>query len=172
MSAREAPSSRRALAHVGITVPDLDEAVDWYGHVLGFEVIVPPHSIVRGEGHAGDVASDVLGSRFRALRQAHLAGANGAGIELFEFVDPQVTPTYWTGQCWATGPWHVCIVDPDVKATVDAICRHGGSMRSSRVWRLFPDEPYEMAYCEDPFGILIEIYSHSYERIYSNRDMS
>jgi catechol 2,3-dioxygenase-like lactoylglutathione lyase family enzyme len=171
MSASEAPAPRRALAHVGITVPDLDHGVDWFSRVLGFDVIVPAHSVVRDDRHAGDIASDVLGSRFRAMRQAHLAAANGAGIELFEFVDPRVTPARGTGAWWATGPWHVCIVDPDVKATVAAICRQGGSMRSSRVWRLFADEPYEMAYCADPFGNLIEIYSHSYERIYSNRDL-
>ena len=29
------------------------------------------------------------------------------------------------------------------------------------------EKPYLMVYCEDPFGILFEIYSHSYELTYS-----
>jgi len=29
------------------------------------------------------------------------------------------------------------------------------------------EKPYRMVYCEDPFGNLIELYSHSYELTYS-----
>jgi hypothetical protein len=33
----------------------------------------------------------------------------------------------------------------------------------------YPDQkPYRMIYMEDPFGNIVEIYSHSYELIYSN----
>ena len=32
----------------------------------------------------------------------------------------------------------------------------------------FPGEkPYKMVYCEDPFGNIVEIYTHSYELVYS-----
>ncbi|MGH2944896.1 MAG: VOC family protein [Solirubrobacteraceae bacterium] len=168
MYSAEPATPHRTLAHVGITVPDLDLAVRWYSHVIGFDVMVPAHSIVRDEGHPGRVAADVLGPEFGALRQAHLVGANGAGLELFEFVEPPVGRLESSRPYWSTGPWHVCIVDPDVEATAEAIRRSGGD-RTSRVWRLFDDEPYEMTYCEDPFGNIVEIYSHSYERIYSNR---
>jgi catechol-2,3-dioxygenase len=34
---------------------------------------------------------------------------------------------------------------------------------------LFPDKPYKLAYCEDPFGNIIELYTHSTEQIWSNR---
>jgi len=37
-----------------------------------------------------------------------------------------------------------------------------------RVREYYPDEkPYRMVYVEDPFGIVFEIYSHSYELTYS-----
>ena len=29
----------RALNHVGMTVPDIDRAIDWYSAVLGFQLI-------------------------------------------------------------------------------------------------------------------------------------
>ena len=44
---------------------------------------------------------------------------------------------------------------------------HGGKQRMP-VREYYPGEkPYRMVYCEDPFGNLIEIYSHSYELTYS-----
>lgn len=43
----------------------------------------------------------------------------------------------------------------------------GGKQRMP-VREYFPGEkPYRMVYMEDPFGNILEIYSHSYELIYS-----
>jgi hypothetical protein len=43
----------------------------------------------------------------------------------------------------------------------------GGKQRMP-VREYFPDKkPYRMVYVEDPFGIVFEIYSHSYELTYS-----
>jgi hypothetical protein len=137
--------------------------------VLGFDVLLGPHGLERQRGHAGAVAADVLGPGFRRLRQAHLAGANGAGVELFEFDACRVAAESVRVDYTRPGPWHICIVDRDVAGTVQAIARTGGRQRGRRIWRLFPGEPYEMAYCEDPFGNVIEVYSHPYEQIYANR---
>lgn len=39
---------------------------------------------------------------------------------------------------------------------------HGGKQRMS-ICEYYPgDKPYRIVYCEDPFGNLVEIYSHSY----------
>ena len=37
------------------------------------------------------------------------------------------------------------------------------------VWQYYypGEKPYRMVYCEDPFGNILEIYSHSYELTYS-----
>lgn len=44
----------------------------------------------------------------------------------------------------------------------------GGKQRMQQVRKYFPDEkPYRMVYCEDPFGNIFELYSHSYELTYS-----
>jgi catechol 2,3-dioxygenase-like lactoylglutathione lyase family enzyme len=147
-----------AITHVGLTVPDLDRAVAWYRDVLGFEPLVQPVSVRAGEGHAGTVAADVLGADFGTFRQAHLAGANGVAIELFEFEGPQRRP----------GLSHFCVVAPDVAQTAGRIATSGGR-RSSRVWEIFRGDPYLACYCEDPFGTIVELYSHSHERTYANR---
>ena len=145
-----------ALTHVGVTVPDLDRAVRWYADVLGLELLGPLVEVHAGEGHGGAVAADVFGPGFDRFRQAHLASANGVAVELFEFAEPPSD--------WRAGIFHVCFAVGDV----DGIARRVGR-RTSRVWQLFPGEPFRTCYCEDPFGNRIELYSHSHERTWANR---
>jgi catechol 2,3-dioxygenase-like lactoylglutathione lyase family enzyme len=147
-----------AITHVGLTVPELDRAVAWYGEVLGLDPLGRPASVRAHVGHAGVVAADVLGADFGSFRQAHLAGANGVALELFEFEDTRTRP----------GLFHFCLVVPDVRRTAERIAASGGR-RSSRVWEIFRGEPYLTCYCEDPFGTTVELYSHSHERTYANR---
>ncbi len=59
--------------HVGISVPNLDESIDWYGRMLGFEVV----RRVTQEGMT-----------FALLRQGEFH------IELFELADGQPMPEY------------------------------------------------------------------------------
>ena len=145
-----------AVAHVGVTVTDLDRAVRWYGDALGLEPIGAVVEVRAGDGHGGAVAADVFGPGFDRFRQAHLAGANGVALELFEFGAPP--------DDWRAGIFHVCFAVGDVEAVAARVGR-----RTSRVWELFPGEPYRTCYCEDPFGNPIELYSHSHERTWANR---
>jgi catechol 2,3-dioxygenase-like lactoylglutathione lyase family enzyme len=145
-----------AVAHVGVTVNDLDRAVGWYGDVLGLEQIGSTVEVRAGEGHGGAVAADVFGPGFGRFRQAHLAGSNGVAVELFEFAQPPSD--------WRAGIFHVCFAVGDVESVAARLGR-----RSSRVWQLFPGEPYRTCYCADPFGNAIELYSHSHERTWANR---
>ncbi len=147
-----------AIAHIGIAVADLDRAISWYTEVLGLEPLGRATAVRANEGHAGIVAADVLGDG--SFRQAHLTSANGVALELFEFAEPR--------QKW-TGIFHVCLVPPSLERTAARIAATGGR-RTSRIWHIFPDEPFRTCYCEDPFGNTIELYTHSHERIYSNRD--
>jgi catechol 2,3-dioxygenase-like lactoylglutathione lyase family enzyme len=149
-----------AVTHVGVTVTDLDRAVRWYGDVLGLEPIGPAVEVRAGEGHGGAVAADVFGPGFGRFRQAHLASANGVAVELFEFGEP---PTDWR-----TGIFHICLAVGGVEPVAGRIAA-GGGRRTSRVWELFPGEPYRTCYCEDPFGNVVELYSHSHERTWANR---
>jgi catechol 2,3-dioxygenase-like lactoylglutathione lyase family enzyme len=147
------------LTHVGMGVPELDAAVRWYTEVLGFERLGETTRVRENEGHAGVVAADVLGPGFRSFSQRHLVGANGVGLELFEFEDPAAD---------RRGIFHVCVVAPDVAGTADRIAASGGR-RTSRIWQIFEGEPYLTCYCEDPSGNIVELYSHGHERVYANR---
>ena len=147
------------VTHVGIAVPRLDVAVRWFCDVLGFEPLGATAHVRANEGHAGVVAADVLGPGLGSFSQAQLAGANGVALELFEFHEPLEK---------RSGIFHVCLVAHDVARTAERISANGGR-QTSRVWRIFEDEPYLTCYCEDPFGNVLELYSHSHERVYSNR---
>ena len=47
------------------------------------------------------------------------------------------------------------------------IVEHGGKQRMP-IREYYPGEkPYRMCYVEDPFGLIFEVYSHSYELTYS-----
>jgi len=143
-----------------MTVPDLARAARWYQEILGFEELGARVEVRPGDGHAGTVAADVLGRRFGSFRQAHLTCANGVALELFEFDEPAPDPL--------AGLFHLCLTVDGVAATARRIGSRGGR-QTSRVWRIFEGEPFLTCYCRDPFGNIVELYSHSHERTYANR---
>jgi catechol 2,3-dioxygenase-like lactoylglutathione lyase family enzyme len=147
-----------AITHVGLSVPDLDRALAWYSDVLDFQALGRPASVRPHDGHAGTVAADVLGPDLASFRQAHLTSANGVALELFEFERAERP----------AGLFHFCVVTADVRQAAERIAASGGRC-SSRVWEIFSGEPYLTCYCEDPFGNIVELYSHSHERTYANR---
>jgi hypothetical protein len=86
-----APIAPLALNHVGVTVPDIFGAIEWYGAVFGFNCIMGPR-LLQAEAVASHETGHIFGPRFRRAYQAHLLTANGAGLELFQFVDPPPSP--------------------------------------------------------------------------------
>jgi catechol 2,3-dioxygenase-like lactoylglutathione lyase family enzyme len=159
----------RALGHVGVSVPDLDRAIEWYGDVLGFDLLVGPEEIDADDGHPGLAAKDVFGAAFQRVRMAHLVTANGVGIELFRFVEPPAERREDNFEFAKSGFFHICVVERDIARFVARIVATGGRLRSERLWDAFPGEPYRWCYCEDPFGNIIEVHTHTDERVYSNR---
>ena len=68
---------------------------------------------------------------------------------------------------WKTGIFHICVTDPEIELLAERIGKTGGRQRS-KVWKLWPDKPYRVCYCEDPWGNVVEISSHSYEQTWAN----
>lgn len=153
----------RTLAHVGITVPDVDEAMQWYRNVLGWRRLKPPRKSRGNQGYGGRRAVDLLGE-YEEMKVVQLVTGNGIGIELFEF--PGVADTQ-EPDFKERGYSHICVVDPDVSGLATKIDQAGGDHYSD-VWRLYEDtDEYLLTYCKDPFGNLIEIYSHSHEQMHA-----
>ena len=157
----------RAITHVGITVTDVEAAIRWYREIFGFQLLAGPVQLVADDSHFGLISRDIFGSQFRRGRLALLTGSNGVCVEIFDFEDP-LSQRREGFEYWKTGISHFTIIDPDVEKLVRRIVETGGKSRS-QIWKFSPDKPYKMAYCEDPFGNIIEIYSHSTEQTWSNR---
>jgi lactoylglutathione lyase family protein len=154
------------LNHIGVTVPDLDRAVDFYVKALGLYVVVGPTNIVRDESPVGQMCDDIFGTNWVSFRIAHLSTLDGIGVELMQFAATSHEPQPFE----YTRPrvQHICFQDPDIEGRVALIVRHGGRQRMSAIREFFPgSKPYRMVYCEDPFGNIVELYTHSYEMTFS-----
>lgn len=156
----------KAFSHIGITVPDLDKAVKFYTEVLGLYVIMQPTLIIEDDSAIGQMCKDVFGEGFGSFRIAHLSTADRIGIEIFEFSETKKQPRHQF-EPKKTGIFHFSVQDPNIEELVDKIVKAGGKQRMP-IRSYYPGEkPYKMVYCEDPFGNIIEIYTHSYELTYS-----
>ncbi len=152
----------RSFNHIGISVPDIGKAVAWYRDILGFSLVSGPYEIDHST-LGGEQAVNVLGFDFRRMRMAHMAAANGVGIELFQLIDPPYQAPGERVEYWKGGIFHLCITDPDIEGLTKRIVESGGR-QLSKIWQERPPSvEHRMVYCADPFGIVIEIYTHSYE---------
>jgi lactoylglutathione lyase family protein len=155
-----------SFSHIGITVPDLDRAVEFYTKALGLYLIMPPTAINHDDSAIGVMCDDVFGEGWGSFRIAHLATVDGIGVELFEF--PKTEAENGPFEYWRPRLFHFCVQDPDLENRIKLIEQYGGKQRMKQVRHYFPGEkPYRMVYCEDPFGNIVELYSHSYELTYS-----
>lgn len=156
-----------SVNHVGVTVPDVFGAIDWYRDVFGFTCIMGPR-LLEPAKH-GEAAS-ALGPRFRKAWQAHLLTGNGVGIELFQFLEPEVDaqPSGDDRVPFSRrGLWHLCITHPDVAALSALVVARGGSALSTPA-AFVPGRPWVLAYVTDPWGTVLELMSHSYAEVFAN----
>ncbi|MGB5172592.1 lactoylglutathione lyase family protein [Eudoraea sp.] len=157
----------RSFSHIGITVPEIDKAVKFYSEVMGWYIIMPPSKVTKEKETAiGQMCIDVFGEDWTHFSIAHMSTSDGIGIELFSFPHgkkeaPEFNP-------FNTGLFHFCVQDPDIEGLIEKILAAGGKQRMP-IREYYPnDKPYKMCYVEDPFGIVFEIYTHSYELTYSS----
>lgn len=156
------------INHVGVSVPDIEAAIDWYRRLFGFVLIGGPAEVRPDGSHFGNLSSDICGPRYGGMKIAHMVAGDGTGFELFEFLEPRPERREDTMEYWKNGFFHIGITDPDVERKVAEIEAAGGRRRS-QVWELFPGQDVKVCYCEDPFGNVIEILSHRYEQALANR---
>jgi catechol-2,3-dioxygenase len=91
---------------------------------------------------------------------------NGVGIELFQFLEPRADRRQENFDYWRTGYFHIAITEPLIAELAERIGSNGGKKRTD-VLELTPGSDKKICFCEDPFGNIIEIYSHSYEQFWS-----
>lgn|SRR4030095_13096947 len=154
----------RTINHIAVSVTDLDKAVKWYKEVFGFTVVNGPVEFEADDSSLGIAARDIHGPNFRKMRMAWLSSGNQVGFEMFEYIEPKAERRIDNFEYWKSGFFHICVTDPNIEELCKRISDSGGRQRS-RIWDVDPDKGYKIAFCEDPFGNVIEIYTHSYEQL-------
>ena len=155
----------KTFSHIGISVPNLEEAASFYENVMGWYTIMKPTVVTEESDTAiGKMCIDVFGEGWGSFKIAHLSTGDKIGIEMFEFRNNEKPKEF---EYWKTGTFHFCVQDPNIEALVEKIVANGGKQRMP-IREYYPNEkPYKMVYVEDPFGLVFEIYTHSYELTYS-----
>ncbi|MFI3244838.1 MAG: VOC family protein [Akkermansia sp.] len=158
----------RAFSHIGLSVPNIEQAVAFYKEVMGWYLVMDVTTVVEDPSTAiGTMCIDVFGAGHGDFKIAHMVSSNSIGIELFEFQQEEGEKSRPEFQYKPTGMFHFSVQDPDIEGLVAKIIAHGGKQRMP-IREYYPkDKPYRMCYVEDPFGIVFEIYTHSYEVTYS-----
>lgn len=154
----------RTCSNIGPSVPDLYAAVKFHTDVLGLYTITERTDVTQGDSDIGSMCSDVFGPGWKHLRIARLSNAEWIGLELFHFdgnYAPQNNMSFRQN-----GTFHFAIQDSDLEGLLARTLAAGGKQRMP-VREYYPGKkPYRMVYVKDPYGIVFEIHSHSYELTY------
>jgi lactoylglutathione lyase family protein len=129
------------FSHIGVSVTDLDKAVEFYTQVFGLYLIMGPTTIAQDDSAIGQMCDDVFGEGWGSFRIAHLSTGDGIGIEIFEFRDAQRPANNF--EYWKSGTFHFCVQDPDLEGLLEKVKRHGGKQRMQQVRYYYPGQkPY------------------------------
>jgi predicted enzyme related to lactoylglutathione lyase len=169
--------SPRAFNHVAVSVTDIDSAMRWYETVIQMTVLIKPTEITTYEEdnkknhdpHLATIVKAIFGSILGKFKICHMSSANGVGIELFQFIEPaaEMRSKDNNFEYWKTGFSHIALTEPDIEELASKIASTGGKRRTD-VMELVPGSGKKICFCEDPFGNILEIYSHSYEQFWAN----
>jgi catechol-2,3-dioxygenase len=160
-----------SVNHVAISVTDITLAMKWYRDILRMVVLAEPMEISTDrsmtEPHLAQVVTHIFGPGLERFLICHMKSENGVGIELFQFLSPVAEIRQDNFEYWKTGFFHIAITESGVEGLADRIASNGGIKRTE-VLELVPGSGKKICFCEDPFGNIIEIYSHSYEQFWAN----
>jgi catechol 2,3-dioxygenase-like lactoylglutathione lyase family enzyme len=156
--ARPAQLGLVGMDHVGLTVPDLEEAVAWFEEVLG---CVAPLSFGPFSDPTGTFMQDLLGVHPRAVIEqiTLLRCGKSANIELFEYEAPDQRTDLPRNSDYAGH--HVAFYVDDIDAAVAHMVAHG-------VEKLLgplpvtdgPAAGQTINYFRAPFGTYVELISY------------
>lgn len=153
--------------HIGLTVPDLDAVIDWYITVLGFRLLTGPLTVSEQDNPLGKAAQAIYGKGYGHFRFAHLATPDNVGLELFQFQATPSQPKENSFEFWLSGYNHMGLTAPNANVTeaVARVVAAGGKDRSGTL-TIDADKGYQIAYCHDPWGSIIEFCSHPYVKMW------
>ena len=156
----------KTINHIAISVPDVERALKWYQEVMGFTIIRGPTELATDDTQIGNVLQNIFGSKFKKLRIVWMSSANNVGFEIFQFIEPKQLIENKQIEYWRGGVIHIAVTERNIEGLVKKATETGG--RQLKIWELNPNKPYKLVFRSDPFGNIIEIYSHSFEQFHAN----
>jgi catechol 2,3-dioxygenase-like lactoylglutathione lyase family enzyme len=138
--------------HIGITVPNLEEATTFFVECLGWESWYQEDPLDDRE------ISDAVGVEpGGSLRYAMLRSPSGLKLELLEWTVPGKAPTTVPRNS-DNGAFHLAFSVTDVDATASRLARCGGAaVRSSVVATEGKEAGLKWLYCVAPWGLEVEL---------------
>lgn len=135
--------------HPALAVPDLQQALDFYCGVLGFECVMEAELPSGVEVMSQAFGLDDAGCKVRMLKKGNSC------IEVFEFDRPaEGDPRRPVNR---TGITHFALASDDPEKDYEHLASHGVRFNTP----LFGASPARFAYGRDPFGNVIELLEHA-----------
>jgi catechol 2,3-dioxygenase-like lactoylglutathione lyase family enzyme len=152
--------SVHGIDHVGVTVPDIDAATEFFTGVLSAEVLydtLPPDAPDKGGPGTTERLGVPPGTQQVAIRMLRLA--HGPGLELFEYrFVQQREPAVASDLGWQ----HVAVYVDDIAAVTARIVDAGGSVLSEPQPLPGPESGprNQQVYCRTPWGSTLELLTY------------
>lgn len=156
-----------SINHIAISVPDLEKGLKWYQEVMGFTIVRGPVELTSDNIQVGKALKNIFGSKFKKLRIVWMSSANNIGVEIFQFIQPKQLIEKKQIEYWSGGVIHIAVTERNIEDLLSKVTKTGGK-QISKLWELDPKKHHKLVFCSDPFGNIIEIYSHSFEQFHAN----
>ena len=156
-----------SINHIAISVPDVKKGLKWYQEVMGFTIVRGPVELTLDDIQVGKALKNIFGSKFKKLRIVWMSSANNIGVEIFQFIQPKQLIKKKQIEYWSGGVIHIAVTERNIEDLLSRVTKTGGK-QISKIWELDPKKHHKLVFCSDPFGNIIEIYSHSFEQFHAN----
>lgn len=141
-----------AVAHIGITVRDMDKAVGFYRDTLGLDVI----GDVTIEGEEASTVTQVPGTKLRAVYLRYRGDTSGPPIELLHFLEPGAQGEPYPGLA-NPGITEVAFWVEDIEATYKELRDKGVDVYSAPQLFEIGNDRVKALYFRDPDGTTLEL---------------
>jgi catechol 2,3-dioxygenase-like lactoylglutathione lyase family enzyme len=143
-----------AVAHIGITVPDMDKAIAFYQEALGLTVI----SDYTMEGEEISDLVQVPDAKLRSVFLRNKDERRSTPVELLYFSEPATQSGQPYPGVTHNGITEIAFWVKDLDATCEALKEHGVEFYSRpHSLKLDDTGTLKVVYCKDPFGTTLEL---------------
>ena len=145
-------SSFRIIAadHTGITVSNLERALEFWQNVLGFEFSHRAHQ-------SGEMVEQITGVKGAELKLAVVKAPGGHKIELLEYLAPPDRKQHADLRPCDVGHVHVALMVDDLDAVLNTIAASGWEAAGKpQTLQSGPNAGKRVLYVRDPDGTTIE----------------